>query len=161
VFPNWEFTLSYEYLGSRDAQQWLQQLRGFFESMAGQYWQFQFTDPEFNHVAGQALGTGDGYNQVFALVRPVGSADFVEPVSIVISVSVYLNGVLQTSGWVTSYDYQFPSIKFLTPPTLGAVVTADINYAFLCRFGTDSVDFEEFMRGFHTVQSLVFRSLKP
>ncbi len=162
LYPNWEFTITYEYLGSRDAALWLQQLRGFYESVSGQYGQFQFTDPENNHVSGQNLGTGDGYNKVFTLVRPIGSSGYTEPVGIVTSVvNVYANGVAQVGNWVVSYDYQFPSIKFTSAPANGAVITADFNYAFLCRFASDSVDFEEFMGGMHSVNSLTLRSLKP
>jgi hypothetical protein len=163
LFPVWLWTMTCEYLGSRDNLQWLQQLRGFFESMAGQAGQFQFTDPEFNACQGQLLsGAADGYNVAFALVRTVGVNGFSEPISIVTGIQhVYINGVDQPTGWVLSYDYNYPSIKFVTAPPNGSTITADFTYAFLVRFDSDTQDFEEFMTGLHTLKSFNLRLVKP
>ncbi|HET6377939.1 MAG TPA: glycoside hydrolase TIM-barrel-like domain-containing protein [Methylocella sp.] len=40
-------------------------------------------------------------------------------------------------------------------------ITVDFDYAFLCRFLEDQVDFDQFMNGLWKVESLKFRSVKP
>ncbi len=161
AFPVYEFDLVYEVLPSAGGLQWLQQLRGFYEAMQGQYGEFGFTDPNNNYVAGQILGTGNGYMNLFAFERDVGSGGFSEPVAIVAAVdAVYLNGVAQASGWAMDYSKKYPSIRFTTPPPSGAVVTADFHYQFLCRFKTDSIGFGEFMSGLHGA-TLALRTVKP
>ena len=160
VFPVWKFTLMYEVLLSDPGTQQLQQLRGFFESLYGQNTTFLFLDPEFYNAYHQVLGTGDGTQTDFPFVRSLGSY-YSEPVGQVGTlVNTYLNGVVQGSGFSVQYT-PYPVLRFASPPGAGVQVMADFTYYFLCRFGNDSMDFEEFMKQMHTLQQCQFMSVKP
>lgn len=77
----------------------------------------------------------------------------------VVSVSgVYLNGSGQTGGWTLA---ALNSLVFSTAPSIGAIITVDFSYAFVCRFLDDQEDFENFMTALWKVDSLKFRSVKP
>lgn len=135
----------------------LQALMGFYLQSAGQFGTFLYTDPTDDAATGQGIGTGDGAATAFTFLRTLGG--HIEPVSWVTSVeNVYLNGTASTIGWSLA---QPNMLNFASAPAAGAVVTADFTHAFVCRFLDDQNDFEEFMSGLWTVQSLKFRSVKP
>lgn len=160
-YPLYEFELSFEGLDSAGA--WpslgsgsLQSLMGLFLQCQGQLGTFLYTDPADNAVMGQAIAIGDGSTTTFTLVRTLGG--FTEPVSWAATVAnVKLNGT-PTSAWTLTEPN---TLTFATAPAGGAAIAADINYAFNCRFLDDQNDFENFMAGLWTVQSLKFRSVKP
>jgi uncharacterized protein (TIGR02217 family) len=144
---------SFSGLGSNS----LQSLMGLFLQVGGQYGTFLYTDPTDNAVTGQGIAIGDGTTKAFPFMRTLGG--FIEPVSWVASVAnVYLNGVNQASGWSLT---QPNTLTFSSAPGSGVAITANFSYAFVCRFLDDVEDFEEFMSGLWTVQSLKFRSVKP
>ncbi len=160
VFPLWKFTLTYDVLLSDPSTMWLQQLRGFFESMYGQETTFLFQDPEFYNNYHQVLGTGNGSQTDFPFIRSLGSY-YSEPVGQVATlVNVYLGGVLQSSGFSVQYT-PYPVLRFSTPPGAGVQVMADFTYYFVCRFLADDMDFEEFMNQMHAAQRVQFQSVKP
>lgn len=144
---------SYPGLGNES----LQSLMGLYLQCEGQYGTFLYTDPTDNAVTGQLLGTGNGAAAAFTFQRALGG--FVEPVSWVSSVvNVYLNGVVQTSGWSLAEPNM---LNFSSAPGSGVVISADFSYAFVCRFLDDQEDFENFMAGLWKVDALKFRSVKP
>jgi hypothetical protein len=160
VFPQWRFTLTYEVLLSDPATLWLQQMRGFFESLFGQNSLFLFDDPEFDNNFHQVLGTGDGVKTDFPFVRSIG-AYYTEPVGQVATlVNAYLGGVVQGSGFSIQYT-PYPVLRWSTPPGVGVQVMADFTHYFVCRFGSDTNDFEEFMKQMHTLKACQFISVKP
>jgi hypothetical protein len=71
--------------------------------------------------------------------------------------SVYLNNVLQSSGWSLS---QPNSLVFTSAPASGAAVTATFTYAFQCRFADDNLDFEQFMQNLWKADSVKFKSVR-
>lgn len=158
----YEFELSFDGLASSGfsglGASSLQTLMGFYLACQGQYGTFLYTDPTDNAVHGQTIGTGDGATTSFTLLRSLGS--YSEPVSYVTALgAVYLNGVAQTSS---SYALNVPNtLTFTTAPAAGAAITADLAYAFLCRFLDDQEDFENVMSGLWQLASLKFRSVKP
>ena len=165
--PLYAFTL-YEYEltvgGLASSGQWpglgtnsLQTLMGFFLQMQGQFGTFLYNDPTDNAVTAQAIGTGDGSTTNFTLLRSIGS--YAEPVSYVTGTPrIYLNGTLQTSGYTVSAPN---TLAFATAPGSGVAISADITYAFQCRFLDDQMDFENFMQNLWKVDSIKFRSVKP
>jgi uncharacterized protein (TIGR02217 family) len=156
----WEFELSYDALASNDAYPgvWtntLQTLMGFYLARGGQRGTFLFIDPDFNTMAGQGIGAGDGTTVVFPFVRAFGGQ--VEPVGWVTAVSaIYLDGAPVTSGWAIRGNV----ISFDAAPASGVVISADFSYAFVCRFLEDSIDFEEFMDNLWQLKSLKFRQVR-
>jgi hypothetical protein len=158
----YEFELTFDGLSSGSAfpglgDESLQSLMGLYLQSAGQFGTFLYTDPTDNEAAGQPIGTGDGTTTSFTFMRTLGG--FVEPVSWVTAVeAVFLNGIAQPSGWSLS---QPNTLTFSSAPGSGSVIAATFSFAFVCRFLDDQNDFEEFMSGLWTVQSLKFRSVKP
>lgn len=161
VYPVWEYELTYELLHSAGPQTY-QQLLSFFQSLNGRSGKFVFVDPEFQAAIAQFIATGDGFRTTWPLVRTVSSA-YEEPISWLINVTeVRINGVVQSPAtYAVWYNDQWPSIRFNTAPANSATVTASFNYAFVCRFTSDSQNFEEFMNNWHTVKTLRFQTVKP
>ena len=160
-YPLYEFELTFEGFDSSGA--WpslgsssLQSLMELFLQCQGQFGTFLYTDPTDNAITGQVIAIGDGTTTAFTLVRTLGG--FTEPVSWALTVAnVKLNGA-PTSAWTLSEPN---TLTFATAPASGAAITADITYAFNCRFLDDQNDFENFTAGLWTVQSLKFRSVRP
>jgi|SRR5579862_6054660 len=163
TYPRWEWTLTYNILRSAAAYTELQQLAGFFNSRQGMFDTFLYQDPDDNLVIGQAIGTGDGVTTTFQFVRSFGG--FIEPVlapNYTAGVSVYLNGVLQTSGisfsaWGAASPGQ---VTFVTAPGSGVAITANINYYWPCRMSDDSLPFELFLSGMYSAKKFSFISVK-
>jgi uncharacterized protein (TIGR02217 family) len=156
----WEFELTYDALASNAAYPgvWtdtLQTLMGFYLARGGQRGTFLFIDPDFNQMAGQGIGAGDGTTIVFPFYRVFGGQ--VEPVSWVTAVAaVYLDGVVQPSGWTVSGN----TVTFDAAPANGVVISSDFSYGFICRFLEDTLDFEEFMDNLWELKSLKFRQVR-
>ena len=156
----WEFELSYDALASNDAYPgvWtntLQTLMGFYLARGGARGSFLFIDPDFNSMAGQGIGAGDGTTVAFAFVRTFGGQ--IEPVGWVTNVTaIYLDGVATPAGWTVSGN----TITFAAAPASGVVVSADFTYGFVCRFLEDTLDFEQFMDNLWLMKSLKFRQVR-
>lgn len=160
VFPQWKFTLTYDVLLSDPTTQWLQQMRGFFESLYGQNATFLYDDTEFDNNFHQVLGTGNGVQTDFMLTRSIG-AFYTEPIGeLATLVNVYLAGVVQGSGFSVQHA-PYPVLRFATPPGAGVQVMADYTNYFVCRFGADTNDFEEFLKYMHTFKACQFITVKP
>lgn len=142
----------------------LQSLFGFYLQCQGQFGTFLYIDPTDSYVVGQTIATGDGATTAFTMVRTFGG--FTEPVGWVLTSPppvIYDNGTPVSSN---AYTLAAPSgannvLTFATPPISGHVITANFSFAYQCRFLDDQNDFEEFMQGLWSVQSLKFRSVKP
>ena len=160
-FPLWEFEASFDALASDSASnpglgaQSMQAVMGLFLQCQGQFATFLYVDPTDKAVNSQAIGVGDGVTTNFTLGRTLGG--FFEPCSWVTGVTPLLNGLIQASG----FTLLTPNIlSFSTAPAIGVVLTATINYAYLCRFLSDTQDFEQFMQNLWTVKSVKFRSVR-
>ena len=175
--PVWNFELTIDGLDSSATNaypglgsQSQQSLLGFFLAMQGRYGTFLFTDPTDSTAtaarcwtAGGNGAVGDGTTTTFTIARMMGG-QFLEPVGWVTSAlapgsstSVYLNGVLQSSGWSITPPN---TLTFTTAPGAGVVPTATFTFAFQCRLDDDALDFEEFMSNLWKVDKLKFRSVR-
>ena len=119
----------------------LDTLIAFFRARKGRAYGFRFKDWSDYQAAGQVLGTGNGTNKNFQLVKSYVSGPAGETRSIakpvVGTVVPYLAGVAQTSGW--SVDTTMGVLTFSIAPASGIVVTADFEFDVPVRFDTDSM----------------------
>jgi uncharacterized protein (TIGR02217 family) len=141
-----------------------QTLMGFVNARQGQFDSFLYMDPDDNYVAGQAIGTGDGSTTTFQFVRSLGG--FIEPVlapNYTAGVSVFLNGVLQTTG-LTFTAWGNPGnpgqVVFASAPASGVAITANINYYWPCRFNSDKTSFSLDFQGLYSVKKLSWITVK-
>jgi uncharacterized protein (TIGR02217 family) len=120
-------------------QQQLDELIAFFRARKGKAYGFRFKDWTDYKATGQLLGTGDGVQTQFQLVKryPSGGVIEVRTVSkpVAGSVRIYKGGVEQLSGW--SVDATAGIVTFGTAPALGVEVTADFEFDVPVRFDTD------------------------
>lgn len=160
-YPRWRFSLSFEFLRD-DVNDEYQTLVSFFNSRQGRFDYFYYQDPSEYQVTAQGLGSGDGVQTQFPLVKSLGT--FSEPVFHSPSVTaVYLDGVLQSSGWTLTAStggYGDDTITFSTPPGSGVAVTADFQFVYVCRFDMDEAEFVYMMQHFWEMQQLDFVSVK-
>lgn len=118
----------------------LQSLIGFFRARKGRADGFRFKDWTDYQATAQSLGTGDGTQTQFQLVKNYASGSVTEtrlvtkPVNG--TVSLYLNGVLQSSG-AYSVNYTTGLVTFTAAPGSGVAVTADFEFDIPVRFDTD------------------------
>lgn len=143
VYPIYEWDLTYEYLPD-DSTDALKTYLGFFLQRQGAYDSFLYADPNDTSVTDQSIGTGNGSNQDFQLVRTYGG--FTEPVyDIAASPApvIKVNGVTKS----TPADYTINStgmVHFTSAPGGSQPVTATFTYYWRVRFKEDAADFENF-----------------
>ncbi len=117
----------------------LDALIAFFRARKGRADGFRFKDWTDYKASGQTIGTGDGSNIGFQLIKTYASGMTTEtriitkPVTG--SVSIYLDGVPQASGW--SLDTTTGIVTFSSPPGNGVEVSADFEFDVPVRFDTD------------------------
>ena len=134
----------------------LQTLLGFYLQCQGQLGTFLYVDPTDKTVTGQTVAIGDGTTSSFPLVRTLGA--YAEPVSYVHAAR---RGLCRRGRRRPTRASSAPNtLTFTTAPGVGASITADFAYAFLCRFLDDSQDFENVMSGLWQLGSLKFRSVR-
>jgi uncharacterized protein (TIGR02217 family) len=174
TYPKYEWDLIFELL--RDypitSPVWgpitseLRLLEGFYLAHSGALTTFLFIDPDDNAVTGQILGTGDSVSTDFPLIRTYGDASYgvtiTEPVGAISTTGhhIYLNGILQSSGYAVVGDPYAYYVRFLTAPASGIIVSADYSFYFLARFKEDSLEFEKFMHTRWAVRKLTLESTK-
>ncbi len=123
------------------SQAQLAALIAFFRARKGRAYGFRFKDWGDYNVAGQSIGTGDGSNKIFQLVKTYTSGGITEsrivakPVSG--TVKIYKSGVLQTSGVVV--DTTTGVVTFTAAPANAAAITADFEFDVPVRFDTDKL----------------------
>lgn len=123
-------------------QSQLDALIAFFRARKGRAVGFRFKDWSDYKVTAQVIGTGNGTNTAFQLVKTYISGGITETLTItkpvVGTVNVYIAGVLQTS---TAYalDTTTGIITFTTAPASSAIITADFQFDVPARFDTDTL----------------------
>lgn len=146
AYPVYRFSLTYEVLRAAQATPDLQTLMGFFMQRQGSFDNFLFDDPTDDNVTNQSIGTGNGTQSQFQLLRAYGG--FTEPVMNVNAITgVYVNGTAVPPG-AGAGGYTISStglITFGTAPLAGQTVTWTGSYYYRCRFTNDTSDFENFM----------------
>ncbi len=157
--PLWEIELNYDLLRLASPYEELQAIVGFFAQCQGEDASFYFEPVTLSPVGGQAIGTGDGATTTFPFVVSIGGAT-ISPANIGMPPNLYLDGVLQTSGYTVNTTALAPSVTFAPAPASGVAVSADFHWYFLCRFDDDSEDAEEFMAELYALQSLRLRTVR-
>ncbi|MEI7443261.1 MAG: DUF2460 domain-containing protein [Burkholderiales bacterium] len=153
-YPIWGFKLKAEFLRSAVLAE-AESLMSFFNQLAGGYDYFLFTDPDYNSVTAQQIGVGNGTQTDFALLRTIAS--FSEPVGEKNAIgSVTINGT-PTAAY-SLVDNRI--VRFNTAPSAGQVLRWTGTYYMRCEFMDDELVFEEFMNGFHSVDSIEFQTVK-
>ena len=171
VNPIWTWKLMYSYLldwpwaiVSGLANTDLRVLQDFFLAASGEFTDFLFTDPDDNAV-GPALISGspnvplaqlqlvnDGAGNYYSPVqRTLGGLFYEDVTDLNGGITVYANGVLQTSGYslvgpglaLPGASYVGMYLKWTAAPT--PPITAQFNFYQRVHFATDSQDFEKFM----------------
>ncbi|MBS3962572.1 MAG: DUF2460 domain-containing protein [Sandarakinorhabdus sp.] len=148
---NWDQArMSYD-VGSRTVELVeCEQLIAFFRARAGKARGFRYPDPlDFKSCAlaatptalDQQLGTGDGANQVFQLVKRYssGGQDHLRTITRPRTGTVLVGrgGVQVFTGFTV--DHAVGRISFTTPPAPGVVVSAGFLFDVPVRFETDEI----------------------
>lgn len=121
-------------------QSQLDALIAFFRARKGRADGFRFKDWSDYKATAQYIGTGNGSNKIFQLVKTYSSGNITEtriitkPVSS--SIAVYVNATLQP-GSAYTVDTTTGKITFVTAPANSAVVTTDFEFDVPVRFDTD------------------------
>jgi len=157
--PLWKIELNFDVLRMTAPQAELQTIVGFFEQCRGENAPFYFEPPELSPVFAQTIGTGDGSTTVFAFDVPIGGVSL-SPANVGSSPNIYLDGVLQSSGYTVNTVVLSPSVTFTTAPAPGVAVAGDFHWFFLCRFDDDSADAEEFLSRLYALQSLRLKTVR-
>jgi uncharacterized protein (TIGR02217 family) len=158
-YPRYEYKLGFDVLRQTANYTELAYVAGFFNARQGAYDSFLFTDPDDNTVSLNAIGTGDGNNKLFQVVRTFGG--YVEPVfDFNGAPSIFVNGSLKT----LTTDYTISStglVTFVVAPPNGQVVAWTGSYYRRMRFKEDSAEFTQFMRLLWELGELKMVSVKP
>lgn len=116
-------------------------VQAFFRARFGKAYGFRFKDWSDYQGIGESIGTGNGSNKNFQLVRNYvsGSYNYQRTIKKPVNgtVKVYLNGVLQISGY--TLDTTTGIVAFTTAPSSGVLVSADFEFDVPVRFDTDSL----------------------
>lgn len=159
--PLYVFELTFDGLASSAAYSGLfakslQMLMGLYEICAGRFGTFLYRDPSDCTVKGQAIAFGDGATAAFAFVRDNGPARMAAVSWVTYVNAIYLDGVA-TNAWTLT---QPATLTLASAPAAGVGITADFEFAFLCRFDADEQEFQEDMQDLWSGGSLKFRQVR-
>jgi uncharacterized protein (TIGR02217 family) len=114
-------------------------LISFFRARKGRAYGFRFKDWSDYSATTQSIGTGDAATTTFQLIKRYvsGSETVIRDVNKPVnnSVSIYVNGILQTSGVTVSATTG--AVTFTSAPAAAALITANFEFDVPVRFDTD------------------------
>jgi uncharacterized protein (TIGR02217 family) len=137
-------------------------LLGFFSQQHGDLMPFYLKlstltlNPADSQVYGQQLAIGDGSTINFQLCRTVGPyLEIVQTPDPAATPVIYVDGAL-VSTWTL-----LPGgiIQFASAPALNAVISADFNWVYLCRFDAPDTDIDQFAYLVHECKTLKLRTV--
>lgn len=134
----------------------LDTLIAFFRARKGRAYGFRFKDWTDYQASNQTIGTGNGADTQFQLVKRYTSGAVTE--SRVITkpvagtVQIYKNAVLQSSG--VTIDTATGIVTFTTAPAAGVVITANYEFDVPVRFDTDRLSARLESYGVHSWQDI-------
>ena len=116
----------------------LAELIAFFRARKGRAHGFHFKDWTDYQITGQVIGTGNGTQTTFQLIKDYTSSNtetrtILKPVSG--TVNIYINAVLQTSG--VTVDVTTGIVTFSSAPSVDVIISADAEFDVPVRFDTD------------------------
>lgn len=143
--PLWDFELSYDYLPNRrDGMVDLETIQAFFLNRRGSYESFLYRHPETPFEVATPLGTGNGTNKDFLLVKSTGSfTEFAGGIHDEDDIMLFLDGLPVNLGSYTLVDHR--TVRFNVAPPAGVDITADYQPLYRVRFKDDMVSFDGFM----------------
>ncbi len=118
----------------------------FFRARKGRTTGFRFRDWSDYYVTGQVLGTGTGALTTFQFIKTYTSGGITETRTLTKIVQtdyvnttpkIYLNGVLQGSGY--SINYNTGVLTFSSSPGAGVIVSSDFEFDVPVRFDFDNI----------------------
>jgi uncharacterized protein (TIGR02217 family) len=134
----------------------LDALIAFFRARKGRAHGFRFKDWTDYQAVNETLGTGNGAQTQFQLVKRYVSGSVTDVRTIVKpvagTVQVYKNAVLQTSG--VSVDTATGMVTFSAAPAAGQVITASFQFDVPVRFDTDKLSASLDAYGIHSWQDI-------
>jgi uncharacterized protein (TIGR02217 family) len=134
----------------------LDALIAFFRARKGRAHGFRFKDWTDFQATNEILGTGNGTQTQFQLVKRYASGSVTDVRAIVKpvagTVQVYRNAVLQTSG--VSVDAVTGVLTFAAAPAAGQVITASFQFDVPVRFDTDKLSASLDAYGIHSWQDI-------
>jgi uncharacterized protein (TIGR02217 family) len=160
VNPIWNFRLTFEVLRDRSVNGFTSEIRkliDFFLQMRGAYDTFLFVDPTDFSVTDESIGTGDGVETEFQLVRRFYASGFVE--DIIAPTAIVNVKIAGTPTVAYTLDSATGIITFTSAPANAAAITASFTYYFRCRFMMDAAEFENFMSLRWRLAELRFKSV--
>lgn len=116
-------------------------LIAFFRARKGRAYGFRFKDWADYQAIGQSLGTGDGAETDFQLVKHYTSGAVTETRGltkpVVDSISIFVDAVEQEEGVDYTVNYTTGMVTFSVAPADDAAVMADFEFDVPVRFDTD------------------------
>ncbi len=145
--PRTSYTIKFNSITSGQAEK----IRDFFIARKGRAYGFRFKDWQGFQAKNQNMGVGDGVTKDFQIIKTY--TDEIENYQRVItkpvedSVSVFVDDVLQTSGF--TINYASGVVSFSTAPASGKIITASFDFDVPVRFAKDEFEFslESFSKG--------------
>ena len=140
----WNLPLAEYEVGYIDTKEKIEELISFFRARKGRAVGFRFKEHSDFEATNSLLGTGDTETVNFQLIKKYTSGvdsenrKITRPVSG--TVKVYLNSVLQSTGYTV--DYATGIVSFSTPPGTGVSVTATFEFDVPVRFDTDKISIQ-------------------
>lgn len=152
AYPEWDIECSYTCLNPAE----IEQAAGFFNLVRGKFQPFLWKDPEDYKQTKVRIGTGNGVNTDFQLLRNLANL-YVEPVRDVVAgtLVVYAEDSLITvtlgaDGWITT----------ATPPAEGAVITASFEYYWRVVFDSDELNWTNFWYNYYKLNKITVVTVK-
>lgn len=158
--PRYRIELTYSYLkndgmiGAGNPDDDLRTILGFFLARQGSFDSFLWAHPYDNTVTSQNLGTGNGSQTQFQLLRTIGGfSETIQNVNQITSLTV--GGVTKTQG-VDFTVSPTGMITFTSAPANGAAIVVSFTFYYRVRFADDQIDFENFMYKLYELKKCEF-----
>ena len=143
AYPLHEIELSFP-ASKRDATNFLA-VRDLYYAAGGSAETFLFKAWNDYSATAQDIGTGDGADTTFQLVKNYtrGATNRARKITRPISgtVSIYLDGVLQTVTTHYAIDHATGIVTFVVAPTAAVAITATFEFKIPVRFVDDAIEF--------------------
>jgi hypothetical protein len=158
-YPVHSYDLQYELLRDDVTPSEYRAIQGTFNACAGRFDSFLYLDPVFNTVTAEQFGVGDGTTKNFQIVAKFqntggpGGPDIIQNFNG--APSFFDNGspagssVLGPTGILT----------FATAPVAGHVLTWSGSFYQRCHFTVDTLDAQQFLKGWWQIDSIPFISV--
>lgn len=159
-YPQWRYELACEVLRSSAAFAEWQAIIGVYNQCNGSAGTFTYADPNDGTATAQQIGTGDGVNRVFQLVRAFGG--FIEPVFAPVTSTLFqTTGGVTTAISTTAYTISATGVvTFTVAPAAGLVLSWTGTFVWLCRFDDDNLDFQQDYGSIWSLKSCKFTTVK-